>query len=865
MKKSLALLLALAILVEAKAQTITFSLRDFVLTDDPCILKHGSLKMELIKFSTPDELYCDSIPMQRFEVVQASISGPLVLPGDQILVRESIATNGYLSAILYSKNQKIKGQQINTSPFNSDSGPLLFGNNTDVMIDSLIIADVELGIYEGYDYKISITLNRPSLSHHIQGTNNGRILLGQNIFDQKEPKPFKVCTDGSDVSIFSITKEKSNLTNILWTLRIKEDPDGSKPDLYGFFEKAVGSATDTSLTFKYHHPNYLPAGGKDSINIEAYDQLNHRVIGELPLKLFRAPVLLVHGLWGSAGSFSAMEESLKNSPEYEGFQIMSCDYEDSNDESFSANQFVVGGCILGTLSKTGLLESVAAEKIAAGKVDVVAHSMGGLLARRYLQLAGSDNRIHKLITINTPHAGSQMANALFDQTLAPGNENACKYLDGFFAHAFGKGGSCYTGAVDNLRVDSPILKTLNSTAEAQAPSHAIATYIVYNGTKLEDDLGESLGDLAEKMNLTVPIILAIFNNQPNDGVVAMTSQTGGLLNAVSIFEDVNHLDVTERAGIIAKVKGLLAKSPNSSSFEMGFNPIPLQYGSNLTPTPIETAEDIAIKQPTAGKEFNVGETVTVAVEAANSAVVYMEVSLSDGAAPYLFGNFTEKVIQGTSGNVNFSVLKGGLGGRLLTVDGYNSAGERISEAHSYIVVNTTEAPTKIRVEPRGWHPPVGETERFRVQAYFEKYISEISGLPNVTYQFDNGKARHIGNGRIEALEVGRVEMTVSFNGVASEPVSITILPSDSMLLAPPKIGKVYPNPATDLLNIEAIFPDADHLHIRDILGRVFISQDIQSDHGFVEASVDISSLNKGIYLVTLTGGRSASTAKFIKL
>lgn len=47
---------------------------------------------------------------------------------------------------------------------------------------------------------------------------------------------------------------------------------------------------------------------------------------------------------------------------------------------------------------------------AAGeRIDLVGHSLGGLVARSYFQLYGSDNRIEHLLTVGTPHGGTALA------------------------------------------------------------------------------------------------------------------------------------------------------------------------------------------------------------------------------------------------------------------------------------------------------------------------------------------------------------------------------------------------------------------------------------------------------------------------
>ncbi|MFB6601204.1 esterase/lipase family protein [Streptomyces noursei] len=43
------------------------------------------------------------------------------------------------------------------------------------------------------------------------------------------------------------------------------------------------------------------------------------------------------------------------------------------------------------------------------RVDVVGHSLGGLVARYYVQRCGGDARVRTLVTLGTPHAGTRVA------------------------------------------------------------------------------------------------------------------------------------------------------------------------------------------------------------------------------------------------------------------------------------------------------------------------------------------------------------------------------------------------------------------------------------------------------------------------
>jgi pimeloyl-ACP methyl ester carboxylesterase len=47
----------------------------------------------------------------------------------------------------------------------------------------------------------------------------------------------------------------------------------------------------------------------------------------------------------------------------------------------------------------------------ASEVDLVGHSMGGVVAHYYVALLGGDGSVHRLITIGSPHAGTDMSRA----------------------------------------------------------------------------------------------------------------------------------------------------------------------------------------------------------------------------------------------------------------------------------------------------------------------------------------------------------------------------------------------------------------------------------------------------------------------
>ncbi|HEY0254853.1 MAG TPA: alpha/beta fold hydrolase [Kofleriaceae bacterium] len=59
------------------------------------------------------------------------------------------------------------------------------------------------------------------------------------------------------------------------------------------------------------------------------------------------------------------------------------------------------------------------EKTGAAEVDIVGHSMGGVVARYYVTFAGGDPYVRRLITLGSPHAGTDLGKLGFGH---PGRE-----------------------------------------------------------------------------------------------------------------------------------------------------------------------------------------------------------------------------------------------------------------------------------------------------------------------------------------------------------------------------------------------------------------------------------------------------------
>lgn len=111
----------------------------------------------------------------------------------------------------------------------------------------------------------------------------------------------------------------------------------------------------------------------------------------------RTPVLLVHGLVDNRSIFAVMRRSLRR----RGFaSVCSWNYSPLlRDVGQAAQDF--GAHIERICAQTG-----------HDRVHVVGHSLGGLIARYYVQRLGGDQRVDSLVTLGTPHGGSLLAHVL---------------------------------------------------------------------------------------------------------------------------------------------------------------------------------------------------------------------------------------------------------------------------------------------------------------------------------------------------------------------------------------------------------------------------------------------------------------------
>jgi pimeloyl-ACP methyl ester carboxylesterase len=172
------------------------------------------------------------------------------------------------------------------------------------------------------------------------------------------------------------------------------------------------------------------AGSKRTINVNVSDPNNPATtLLEIPIHLYRPPVVLIHGLWGNSVNTWVMT-AFTNELTDKGFIYAFADYGEHNSETFDPDAIkkTMDGKPFGNYGIDSIRNAInyilnvyRYFSIAASQVDIVAHSMGGLMARGFVQqddykrkenyMKGS---IHRLITIGTPHLGGPLSKFLYD-------------------------------------------------------------------------------------------------------------------------------------------------------------------------------------------------------------------------------------------------------------------------------------------------------------------------------------------------------------------------------------------------------------------------------------------------------------------
>lgn len=329
------------------------------------------------------------------------------------------------------------------------------------------------------------------------------------------------------------------------------------------------------------------------------------VTGTASVTLVRPPVVLVHGLWGSASSFANFTplttDALFNisyatySNAVSGITSESPSYPKSDIIDANSLGFVYNAPSVLAQINNSIANYRTSANVAAVKADIVAHSMGGDVSRTMFLLPNfltnatfptyGAGPINKLITIATPHLGTPVAadllasnNACVRNVLASDQDYALssvtisgQTVDGAVADLEGNGyGSSLSPALSNLKATQPF-KT--------AYIAGIATSANLNGLSCIFCTAQLMRTLCSSNPLAKDFTAAKWNSvygQSNDTIVPLDSalnnlsglQYSGVIHTAALetldFKGPSVLDPA--SNISNEVINLLNEPPTGSDF-----------------------------------------------------------------------------------------------------------------------------------------------------------------------------------------------------------------------------------------------------------------------------------------------------------
>jgi len=196
---------------------------------------------------------------------------------------------------------------------------------------------------------------------------------------------------------------------------------------------AVSTTSGTMAFVIYRAPVDFPRiSGQDVALVRRFVSIEVRsndVAGSafnVPVEILRPPVVLIHGLWSDPGAWDffdplSCKQPTATCPDLR-FQVFKVDYSKTNASGFLLNAAIAQSQLVGS-TRSIINTFKLHNSIAAVQSDIVAHSMGGDIARTMVIRPGflrNNNYllgdIHKLITLDTPHLGSEFATRLQQQS-----------------------------------------------------------------------------------------------------------------------------------------------------------------------------------------------------------------------------------------------------------------------------------------------------------------------------------------------------------------------------------------------------------------------------------------------------------------
>lgn len=730
----------------------------------------------------------------------------------------------------------------------------------------------------------TLTVNNNSPSELIIETINSTLQDSKILYSgTSNPNYIKVCADGTKSTRLTLVNNSNVYNN---NIGFRVIPDNSDISEYGTFEDISPNGSNNTVVALYTHATTFSnsADFNASRSIEIYDTNNpSNILFTVPLRIYKTPVLMVHGLWGNASGFQEMENHLLSvgfNPDLI-FKMNYCDYAGN---SFLQNRWVVPYAI------EILLQMARNNNYSSGKVDIVAHSMGGVISRNYIQSQFADypflENINKLITLNTPHSGSPLGNLALNTNI----EDFTEIIDALIIAGWGNfcDPSITDGAAHDLAIGSQAMNDLNNNSinNNTVPSHTVQSKV--NLSIIQESILNAIAEILipelEPNENEYGFIQNLFDGDTHDTVVSTTSQKGGLTgNATQLVnEEIRHIGAQENSEVINHVSFLLQQNPSSSYFEQnGFSPanITANYRtSSINNVMYESSNElipnsISINTPIDNSSFNVGETINVnitSVNGINRIVFYAFDALNQD---YFKQEFLSSQVdsQYTISNDTYEDIS-------FIALGFNDYGLVDYEIKT-ISVNSNITETGIEFSNSGIHIQKDFIAPISINVTYSngdrKLLTDLSNV-QLTIN-DNNIAEQFQSNLLKGNNLGSTILNASYSGYSiSTPVVVyesniqmpdisTLSNTDFELPILDQDLIIYPNPNKGefTIQLDSNFSNEVQIIIYNNQGQQVLSKNNQILKNDKSINLSLDNLRSGLYYLKVLDGKKYKVGKLI--
>ncbi len=534
------------------------------------------------------------------------------------------------------------------------------------------------------------------------------------------------------------------------------------------------------------------------------------------------------------------------------------------------------------------------------------NSMGGSIIRYCLseKINGKSNYIfnlffannsyhkgltHKIITIDTPHNGSPMADLLnwyIEDPLVFLVANKKLKLANLYDLApavinlqidslGNRGGVNFDATPANTKIHT-IASRIDCQSFAEPSDNTNLWRVLYNSYKIKLDVPSCM----ERKTMLADLGLDPAFIDASDLIVGTNSQLAGdsqliTKNNKTVFANLTHSEpFPNRVISYPKVADTTLFLLNQNVSSKYFSTLPktpnVQGGGNAsfrpTPAPPPGPNKIAILAPAGGTSLQIDQTLPIQVSILDTLGLQELVILFQGE--FYFVNQKEPLI-----NLNIQVNGNQMENqRIMAVAYYNTPGIGIEHYidEKTVYITTDEPIAAFSAIPKIYFPQPGDTIRPTYTATFNTFMGELGYSPAITASIDDPSKLlydSINNSFI-AIDTGSTFSVVSYKGL-NDTLFFYLLPSEdssSTTSIPDKEIKyhsdgfawqIFPNPGQDVVDITGTFSEGGQASITlyDLLGRSILPpQKWVHVSGDNQTRLEVGQLPDGLYLCRLQVG-----------